>query len=100
MSAEHGKKLDLPHRILVIHSGGIGDLLLALPALRAVRQAYPQSVLEMMGRKERLSLVAFGLRAQSIHSIDRAGMAYFYLEGESLPASFCAPLRSSLATAS
>jgi ADP-heptose:LPS heptosyltransferase len=32
-----------------------------------------------------LSLVAFDLQAASIHSIDQAGMAYFYLEGETLP---------------
>jgi ADP-heptose:LPS heptosyltransferase len=38
-----------------------------------------------MGRPERLSLVAFDLQAQSIHSIDQAGMAYFYADGGPLP---------------
>jgi heptosyltransferase-2 len=74
-----------PQKLLILHAGGIGDLLLALPALRIFRHNFPRSVLELMGRVERLPLVAFDLRAASIHSIDQAGMAYFYLEGETLP---------------
>ena len=73
-------------KILIIHSGGIGDLLLALPAMRIFRRAFPRSTLALLGRPERLSLVAFDLQAQSVHSIDRAGMAYFYAEGGALPA--------------
>jgi len=60
-------------------------LLLALPAMRLFRHSFPQTPLELMGRPERLSLVAFDLQADSIHSIDQAGMAYFYSRGESLP---------------
>lgn len=58
---------------------------MALPALRIFRHNFPRSVLELMGRAERLPLVAFDLQAASIHSIDQAGIAYFYLEGETLP---------------
>jgi ADP-heptose:LPS heptosyltransferase len=74
-----------PERILIIHSGGIGDLLLALPAMRVFRQAFPRAVLEMMGRPERLALVAHDLRAGLLHSIDQAEMAYFYAEDAPLP---------------
>jgi len=73
-------------KILIIHSGGIGDLLLALPAMRMFRRAFPRPTLALLGRPERLSLVAYDLQAQSVHSIDRAGMAYLYAEGGSLPA--------------
>lgn len=38
-----------------------------------------------MGRPERISVVAFDLQAQSIHSVDQAGMAYFYSDGGTLP---------------
>ena len=38
-----------------------------------------------MGRPGRLSLVSYDLQAASIRSIDQAGMAYFYLEGDTLP---------------
>jgi hypothetical protein len=70
---------------VLIHSGGIGDLLMALPAMRMFRQAFPNATLEMMGRLERQALVAHDLRASLLHSIDQAGMAYFYAEDASLP---------------
>lgn len=75
----------MSNKILIIHSGGIGDLILALPAMRNFRRAFPSSTLELMGRPERLALVAHDLAATSIHSVDRAGMSYFYLEDEVLP---------------
>jgi len=74
-----------PDKILIIHSGGIGDLLLALPAMRIFRRSFPHSILELLGRPERLTLVSRDLQASSIRSIDQGGMAYFYLEGTSLP---------------
>jgi len=77
--------LVMVQKILIIHSGGIGDLLLALPAMRLFRRAFSSSILELMGRPERLSLVGFDLHAESIHSIDQAGMAYFYSDAQTLP---------------
>jgi ADP-heptose:LPS heptosyltransferase len=74
-----------PQKVLILHAGGIGDLFLALPALRIFRRNFPRSILELMGQPERMALVASDLQAASIHSIDQAGMAYFYLEGEALP---------------
>ena len=74
-----------PRKILILHAGGIGDLLLALPAMRIFRQAFPRYTLELMGRPERLYVVTFDLQAESIHSIDQAGMAYFYSDGGTLP---------------
>ncbi|MFH1758153.1 MAG: glycosyltransferase family 9 protein [Pseudomonadota bacterium] len=75
-----------PEKILIIHSGGIGDLLLALPAMRIFRRAFPSSTLGIMGRPERMSLIAFDLQTRSISSIDQSGMAYFYAVGEPFPA--------------
>ncbi len=60
-------------------------MLLALPAMRIFRRAFPQSILEVLGRPERLTLVSQDLQASSIHSIDKGGMAYFYVEGAPLP---------------
>ena len=74
-----------PSKILMIHAGGIGDLLLALPALRVFRAAFPDSSLELLGFPERLSLIAHDLGAVSIHSINQAGLAHFYLKGGILP---------------
>ncbi len=81
-------------KILIIHSGGIGDLLLALPAMRLFRRAFPLSTLELLGRPERLLLIADDLRAESVHSIDRAEMAYFFLQESPLPPSLVTFLSS------
>ena len=54
--------------------------------MRLFRQAFSLFTLSLMGQPERLSLIVFDLQAHSIHSIDQAGMAFFYMEGESLPA--------------
>jgi ADP-heptose:LPS heptosyltransferase len=78
----------LPSKILMVHAGGIGDLLLALPALRAFRAAFSNFSLELLGFPERLSLVATDLGAAAIHSVDQAGLAHFYLEGGALPPRF------------
>jgi heptosyltransferase III len=75
-----------PGKILIVHSGGIGDMLLALPAMRILRQNFPGAALDLMGRPERLALIAHDLRADSVLSVDRAGMAYFYAEDGPLPA--------------
>jgi ADP-heptose:LPS heptosyltransferase len=77
-----------PPKILIIHAGGIGDLLLALPALRAFRMAFPVSSPELLGLPERLSLIAHDLGAASIHSLHQAGLAHFYLKGGVLPSRF------------
>lgn len=74
-----------PQKVLIVHTGGIGDLLLALPAMRAFRQSFSKDTLELMGRPERLSLVAFDLKATQIHSADSGELSRYYLEGSSLP---------------
>ena len=78
-----------PDKILIVHSGGIGDLFLALPAMRLFRRAFHQSPLHLMGHPERLAVVAYDLKAEGIHSVDQAGMAYFYLDDASLPPHLC-----------
>jgi len=38
-------------RLLVIRGGAIGDFILTLPALKALRDAYPNTHLEILGYK-------------------------------------------------
>ena len=78
-----------PGKTLIIHSGGIGDLLLALPAMRLFRHVLRQFPLYLMGHSERLALVAYDLKAETIHSVDQAAMAYFYLDDAFLPSPLC-----------
>jgi len=37
------------HKILVVNLGGIGDVLLSQPALRALKNFYPQAYLVFLG---------------------------------------------------
>ncbi len=72
-------------RILIVHAGGIGDLLLALPAMRLFCQAFSPYALELLGYPERLHLISWDLRAKALHSIDAASMAYLFSSSEKWP---------------
>lgn len=65
--------------ILIIHQGAIGDLVLSLPAFHAIRSAFPGQHVEVMGYPTTLSLIHKRFYADSIASIDRAGMASLYV---------------------
>jgi heptosyltransferase-2 len=65
--------------ILIIHQGAIGDLVLSLPALHAIRSAFPGQRVEVMGYPTTLSLIHKRFYADGIASIDRAGMASLYV---------------------
>ncbi|MBI4496172.1 MAG: glycosyltransferase family 9 protein [Deltaproteobacteria bacterium] len=72
-------------KILIIHQGGIGDLLLALPALRLLRRTFHSSRMDFLGIPERLGLVAHDLGGGSVHTIHQPGLVCFYMDGEPLP---------------
>jgi ADP-heptose:LPS heptosyltransferase len=57
-------------RILVIRAGALGDTILALPALRALRAR--NSRLELVGYPSVLRVARLAMRVDAIHSIDRA----------------------------
>jgi len=59
-------------RILVIRPGALGDTILALPALQALRARYPRARLDLVGYPTPLQLVQHAVRVNAIHSIDRA----------------------------
>jgi heptosyltransferase-3 len=54
-------------RTLVIHTGGIGDFLLALPCIEVLGEAGPVGLL---GRKHRLELAVAGGLAVAVHDLD------------------------------
>jgi len=71
-------------RILVIHQGSLGDFLLLLPSLAALRRQNPDARIDMLGRPEILGLVCPGI-IDSIASIDRATLAPFFYDSDELP---------------
>ncbi len=43
-------------RMLVIRGGAVGDLIVTLPALGALRQAFPHATIELLGNPSRAIL--------------------------------------------
>ena len=71
--------------ILVIRTGAIGDLVLSLPLLMALRKCYRQSWLEVMGYHSRLELLEGRYYADRICSVEQSGMASLFVQNGMLP---------------
>jgi heptosyltransferase-3 len=76
-------------RILVIRGGAIGDFVLTLPAIKLLRDNYPQAHLEILGYKHIVALAENRFYAQAVRSIEYAALASFFAKGADLPAELC-----------
>jgi heptosyltransferase III len=74
------------NRILVIRGGAIGDFILTLPALKALRDARPQAHMEIFGYKHIAVLAEKRFYAQAVHSIEYGPLARFFARNSELPA--------------
>jgi heptosyltransferase-3 len=63
-------------KILIIHQGAIGDLILSLPAIKAIREYFPHLSFHIMGHPSRLELLP--VEPGQIVSIDIPGLSSFY----------------------
>jgi ADP-heptose:LPS heptosyltransferase len=79
-------------RILCIHQGALGDLILALPAIKALREALQPAELAIMGHPWTLPLFQGHPYADTITDVNRAEMAFLFQEGINLPPSLQAYL--------
>ncbi len=77
MSATQGK-------ILVIRGGAIGDFILTLPALAALRRQFPRAHLEVLGYPRIAQLALAGGLAQRVQSIESRALAEFFARGGEL----------------
>jgi heptosyltransferase III len=73
------------NRILVIRSGAIGDFILTLPALKALREAYPDAHIEILGYKHIAALAENRFYAQAIRSIEYGPFASFFAKNTEPP---------------
>jgi len=69
----------------VIRSGAIGDFILTLPAIKALRDAYPSTELEILGYKHVATLAENRFYAQLVHSIESAEISRFFAKNAELP---------------
>ena len=72
-------------RILVIRGGAIGDFVLTLPAIRLLRENFPQAHLEILGYKHIVALAEGRFYADATRSIEYAGLSRFFIPGTELP---------------
>jgi heptosyltransferase III len=74
------------NRILIIRGGAIGDFILTLPALKALRDAYPKAEIEILGYRHIAELAHQRFYAGVVRSIEYALLARFFAKTSELPA--------------
>ncbi len=65
-------------RFLVLRGGAIGDFVLTLPVLQALRAQWPEAHIEVVGYPHIAELARAGGWADRVESLDRAHFARFY----------------------
>jgi heptosyltransferase-2 len=73
-------------RILVIRGGAIGDFILTLPALKFLRENFPNAHIEILGYKHIITLADNRYYANATRSIDYAPISRFFARDAELPA--------------
>ncbi len=73
------------NRILVIRGGAIGDFILALPAIKLLRDAHPSSHLEILGSEPIIALAENRFYAAATRSLEDAALSRFFWNGADLP---------------
>ena len=75
-----------PGRILVIRGGAIGDFILTLPVLAALRAQFPAARLELMGYPHIAQLAQAAGLVADVRSIEARALASFFTDGGELNA--------------
>ncbi|MEK7674597.1 MAG: glycosyltransferase family 9 protein [Verrucomicrobiota bacterium] len=71
-------------KILVIRGGAIGDFILTLPVLAALRERFPETHLEVLGYPHIAQLALAGGLADQVRSIEARALAGFFARGGGL----------------
>ena len=82
MSSPRGK-------ILVIRGGAIGDFILTLPAIAALRQQFPEAHLEVLGYPHIVQLAEAGGLVHRVQPIEARGLAGFFARNGELSSDLC-----------
>ena len=79
-------------RILVIRGGAVGDLILTLPALRALRSAFPRARIDVMGDANRANLACHPAHADVITDAEQKEIYRLFSHGPKVPKQLAAYL--------
>lgn len=69
----------------MIRGGAIGDFILTLPAIKALRDAYPGARIEILGYKRIAVLAESRFYAERVRSIESAHLSRFFAKDADLP---------------
>ena len=72
------------NQILVVRGGAIGDFILTLPVLAALREHFPGTRLEVLGYPHIAALAAAGGWADAVHPIEARALAGFFAKDGTL----------------
>lgn len=72
------RQLSVLSRILVIRGGALGDFILTLPAIKLLRDAFPDARLEILGYKHIVVLAELAGYADATRSIESGALAGFF----------------------
>ncbi len=72
-------------KILLVRTGGLGDSLLIWPAVRALRQSFPDAYMELMGTKHRLAPMLVAGGADVASDLDGSGYHHLLLADSQIP---------------
>jgi heptosyltransferase-3 len=68
-------------KLLVIRGGAIGDFILTLPALRALRETFADTRLELLGYPHIAALAQAGGLVDAVAPLEQRGLAAFFARG-------------------
>ncbi|HEX7516534.1 MAG TPA: glycosyltransferase family 9 protein [Chthoniobacterales bacterium] len=74
------------NRILVIRGGAIGDFILTLPAIKLLRDRFPQAHIEILGYTHIIAIAEKRFYADAIRSIEYGPIATFFAKDAALSA--------------
>jgi len=82
------------HRLLIIRGGAVGDFILTLPVLAALRQVLGQAHLEVLGHPDRAALARHPSYADQITDIEAWALYRLFSRQSAIPDRLAAYLRS------
>ncbi|MGI8819707.1 MAG: glycosyltransferase family 9 protein [Chthoniobacterales bacterium] len=82
------RKLHGVDRVLVIRGGAIGDFVLTLPAIKLLRERWPEARLEILGYQQIAALAENRFYADAVRSLEDGALASFFVKGAELPREF------------
>jgi ADP-heptose:LPS heptosyltransferase len=72
-------------KIFVLHQGALGDLILSLPSLWAIRRYFPASPVHLFSRTDLAGIIIKNYLADKVSSNDTGLFAELFVDRESLP---------------